>query len=86
MTEDETGQGSAFPKVGTDREAAPRRKPKVLAVAVTIDGGVPFSANSDQSAEGLLETCRTQWQYGEWEDLAALDEATFSSSRDRAKL
>ncbi len=51
-----------------------------------MDGVAPFSAYTDPSADGLLETCRTHWQYGEWEELAALDEAQFSSNRDRAKL
>lgn len=42
----------------------------------------PKSATSD----GMLERCRTQWQYGEWAELAALQEVQITPSPDRAKL
>lgn len=36
--------------------------------------------------EGLLERARTQWQAGQWEDLAKIDQETIFHHPDRAKL
>lgn len=35
---------------------------------------------------GLLETARTRWQYGAWEDLAAIDLARLADHPDRSRL
>lgn len=36
--------------------------------------------------ENLLERCRTQWQFGDWASLAALERDTLQHHPDRAKL
>ena len=36
--------------------------------------------------ENLLERARTQWQFGDWQNLAALDRDTLQHHPDRAKL
>ncbi len=41
---------------------------------------------SDAESEKLLAACRTQWQYGEWSDLASVDVALLETHRDRARL
>ena len=36
--------------------------------------------------ESLLERARTQWQFGDWESLANLDQGILQNNPDRAKL
>lgn len=36
--------------------------------------------------ENLLERCRTQWQFGDWQSLAQLKRETIENQPDRAKL
>jgi tetratricopeptide (TPR) repeat protein len=52
-------------------------------------GSPPATAPAETAifaAGRQLETARTQWQYGAWDDLARLDEAQISADPDRAKL
>ncbi len=84
MTEKTLREGAPARKAPAQKAPA-RAKPKPVPVVPAMDDAASFSAFTDQ-ADGLLETCRTHWQYGEWEELAALDEARFSNHRDRAKL
>ena len=86
MNDAEAPQGSAARKAAAARKISHQSKSKALPLGGAIDGVAPFSGYADETSDGLLETCRTQWQYGEWEQLAALEEATFSTNRDRAKL
>lgn len=86
MTEKSTPAASPAKKVAAVRKTPARAKPNALPAIKAVDGVAPFSSHLDPSADGLLEMCRTHWQYGEWEELAALDEAQFASNRDRAKL
>lgn len=55
--------------------------------------GTEFSTLSNESLtavlaydENLLERSRTQWQFGDWTNLAALDRETLQHHPDRAKL
>lgn len=41
---------------------------------------------ADPESEKLLAACRTQWQYGEWGDLASVDLELLETHRDRARL
>ncbi len=86
MTEESTPVRGPAKKGPAVRKTPARAKPKAVPAVKANNSVAPFSANPESSADGLLETCRTHWQYGEWEELAALDEVQFSSHRDRAKL
>jgi hypothetical protein len=73
------------PKVQPAKQRATRIKPEVITPALVIDEidtdshVVPYDKN-------LLERARTQWQFGDWESLAALDRNTLQHHPDRAKL
>jgi hypothetical protein len=48
-----------------------------------INGHVESTINFD---EDLLERARTQWQFGDWESLVAIDNEELKTHQDRAKL
>jgi tetratricopeptide (TPR) repeat protein len=49
-----------------------------------IESNVAATARGDDDT--VLERARTQWQFGDWESLAALDPVTFEHHPERAKL
>lgn len=60
----------------------PRAKPAVAEAAAAAPPAEPTLYTTGRR----LETARTHWQYGAWEDIAALDEAEIAADPDRAKL
>ena len=48
--------------------------------------GVPTDSLCVPYDENLLERARTQWQFGDWENLARIDRETLQHHPDRAKL
>lgn len=53
--------------------------------AAAAEASVP-KANGLFASAGMLEECRTKWQYGDWEALAALDADTIAEDPDREKI
>lgn len=64
------------PKAGRQPDAAP-------ATPITAAGA---SDDNVFHTRGLLEACRTRWQYGEWEAIARLTEAEIAQDEDRARV
>ncbi|MBX3671200.1 MAG: FkbM family methyltransferase [Rhodocyclaceae bacterium] len=64
--------------VARRRKSAPVKQ-EVVALAAPENIVLPYDEN-------LLERCRTQWQFGDWQSLALLDRETIQHHPDRAKL
>ncbi len=69
-----------------EKPAAPRRRPRRKPATPKV----PIAAAPAEPALHVtgrrLETARTHWQYGVWEEVATLDEAEIAADPDRAKL
>lgn len=61
-------------------------KPEEILPVTSAAGPVNLPQMNILNDGSLLESCRTQWQYGEWDTLAEIDLETISNDRDRAKL
>ncbi len=85
--------GAGAPAREAQRGAIERGEQRRATAEVEASTQTPNSGATDPDAietlphdVHLLERSRTQWQFGEWRSLAALDEAALQHHPDRAKL
>lgn len=71
-------------KVQPTNRRATKQEPAIL--TPELDNPRDIDTHIVPYDENLLERARTQWQFGDWESLAALDRNTLQHHPDRAKL